>query len=418
MYLVSNIPGMNMREERGRLLAQDKRIRKVAGTAWLVPSQTQSTGGYVVDTTANKCSCPDHETRGLKCKHLFAVEFFQRETVRETVTEKDGKTTVRESTREVRLTYAQNWPAYNAAQTSEREHAGVLLRALLEGVQNPPQGRGRPRLPLADVIYSATLKVYVGMSGRRACSDVRDCAAKGQITRAPSYNSVFDYLERPDLTPLLKALVEESAAPLKAVERDFAVDATGFSTSTYARWFDRKYGREMREQRWVKCHAMVGTVTNAIVSVEVTEGSANDSPQLPGLVKGAARRGFTLEEVSADKGYVGLRNLEAIESVGATPYIPFKSNNKGGGAAAWQRMWHLFSYRREEFLARYHQRSNVESTFSAVKRKFGGAVRAKLPTAQKNEVLTKCLAFNLSCLVHAFHELGVESEFWKEAANG
>ena len=87
------------------------------------------------------------------------------------------------------------------------------------------------------------------------------------------------------------------------------------------------------EQRWIKCHAMVGVTTNVITSVEVTESTANDSPQLPGLVIATPQR-FDVREVSADKGYVGNRNLEAIEAVGAVPYIPFKSNNRGEGPAA------------------------------------------------------------------------------------
>ena len=74
-------------------------------------------------------------------------------------------------------------------------------------------------------------------------------------------------------------------------------------------------------------------------------------------------------------------------------------------------MWGLFLYKQAEFLAHYHQRSNAESTFSAVKRKFGGAVRSKRLDAQVNEVLCKVLCHNLSCLVHAIHELGIEPSF-------
>jgi hypothetical protein len=70
---------------------------------------------------------------------------------------------------------------------------------------------------------------------------------------------------------------------------------------------------------------------------------------------------------------------------------------------------------RDEFLEHYHQRSNAESTFSAIKRKLGGAVRSKTSVAQKNEVLCKVLAYNLTVLVHAMHELGVEPEFWEAA---
>ena len=67
---------------------------------------------------------------------------------------------------------------------------------------------------------------------------------------------------------------------------------------------------------------------------------------------------------------------------------------------------------KELFLAHYHRRSNVESTFSALKRKFGDNVRSKLQAAQFNEVMLKCICFNLSCVVHAIHELGIDPQFW------
>src|ERR1700730_16509403 len=49
-------------------------IRK--GDAWLVPSQSGK-GRYTVcpDREDPHCTCPDHETRGVKCKHIFAVEY-------------------------------------------------------------------------------------------------------------------------------------------------------------------------------------------------------------------------------------------------------------------------------------------------------------------------------------------------------
>ncbi|MGH7440631.1 MAG: transposase [Polyangiaceae bacterium] len=68
----------------------------------------------------------------------------------------------------------------------------------------------------------------------------------------------------------------------------------------------------------------------------------------------------------------------------------------------------MFQFHRDEWLVHYHKRSRIESTFSSVKRVYGASVRAKKPDAMVNEVLLKCLAHNLSCLVHAIHELGVE----------
>jgi transposase len=59
----------------------------------------------------------------------------------------------------------------------------------------------------------------------------------------------------------------------------------------------------------------------------------------------------------------------------------------------------------------YHLRSNVETTFSMIKRKFGGSVRSKSRTSQVNEILCKILCHNLSVLVHAMYELGVTPTF-------
>ena len=72
----------------------------------------------------------------------------------------------------------------------------------------------------------------------------------------------------------------------------------------------------------------------------------------------------------------------------------------------------LFSLHREDFLKHYHRRSNAETAFSAIKRLFGSAVRAKGDVAQYNETYLKCLAYNLTCVVHATYELGIEPQFW------
>jgi len=67
-------------------------------------------------------------------------------------------------------------------------------------------------------------------------------------------------------------------------------------------------------------------------------------------------------------------------------------------------------------MAAYHKRSNVESTFSMIKAKFGDRLRSKTKTAQINEALCKVLAHNLCCLIQSVYELGIEPSFWQEAA--
>jgi transposase len=62
-------------------------------------------------------------------------------------------------------------------------------------------------------------------------------------------------------------------------------------------------------------------------------------------------------------------------------------------------------------MARYHKRSNVESTFSMIKAKFRDHVRSKSDTAVVNEVLCKILAHNICCVIIAVYELGIDPTF-------
>ena len=79
-------------------------------------------------------------------------------------------------------------------------------------------------------------------------------------------------------------------------------------------------------------------------------------------------------------------------------------------------MFGYFMYRRDEFLAHYHKRSNVETTFSMIKRKFGDSLRSKTDTAQVNETLAKVLCHNLVVLIHEMYALGIDPVFWNEAS--
>lgn len=401
------------REERGRQIAKMGGIRQI-GARFAVPSQSGTTSAYVVDLADETCTCPDYETRRGRCKHQEAVLFWlawEGEMTTEGVTEQPQK----------RKTYRQNWPAYNEAQTTEKERVEMLLKSLCEGIEEParkPGAPGRPRIPLRDAIFASVMKVYTTFSGRRAMTDIRGCADRGHIADAPHFSSVARCLESAETTEILIRLIEEAAAPLAEIENiagQFAQDSTGFSTVTYDRWFDQKHGKLMAKHPWVKLHVMVGTVTNVVTGVKVSE--EGDCPLLPELLKQTAAR-FNVKEVSADKAYLSKKNLEEIASVGAVPFIPFKSNSVGMASKSphWRRMWAHFSLKSEDFLKHYHRRSNVEATMWMIKSKFGGAVRSKLPTAQINEVLAKVLCHNLCCIISAITEFGIEADFTAKPA--
>ena len=67
----------------------------------------------------------------------------------------------------------------------------------------------------------------------------------------PHFNSISNYLENAELTPILRDLITQSSLPFKAVETDFAADSSGFTTCHFTRWYDLKYGKDIK-QDWVK----------------------------------------------------------------------------------------------------------------------------------------------------------------------
>jgi transposase len=403
---------MDERQQKGLMIAATANIAK-KGAMWVVPSQSGfGRYGVTIEGESRACTCPDFELRNLPCKHIIAVQYVLFREVT-TETKPDGTvTTVTTETSAVRLTYAQDWPAYNAAQCSEKELFCHLLRDLCANVPQPTQEMGRPRIPVSDALFSACFKVYSGSSSRRFMSDLRQAKTNGQIDRAWHFNTVLKVIEDEAITPTLYALVTESALPLKAVESAFAVDSTGFGTNCFYRHFSNKYGNDLRRKDYIKLHALVGTKTNVIAEALITDRDAHDSPMLkPLLEKGV--KDFDIAELSADKGYDSRKNVALAASLGVEPYIAFRSNAKevtsrGATSAAWSKLFHLYHYRKEEFLSHYHKRSNVECTFSMMKRVLGETLRSKGMVAQTNELLLKVIAHNIRCLVHSIFELGIE----------
>jgi hypothetical protein len=201
---------------------------------------------------------------------------------------------------------------------------------MCDAIPSPEQHRGRPRIPLGDSLFAAVMKVYRAASGRRTATDLREYEAKGYLDRAPHYNGIFKALENPALTPILKHMIEESAAPLREVETDFTVDSSGFSTSTYERWFSHKYGRDVSKAQWLKAHVMVGVRTNIVTSIEVTTIRGGDCPRLSQLLEATGER-FKVRSVAADKAYSSHKNLDTIVEAGAFPLIPFKTHHNEPG---------------------------------------------------------------------------------------
>lgn len=392
------------REVRGKAIAdQGNQIKRVNDRSFKVKSQSGSKV-YEVKATPNgmTCTCPDFVYRSGKCKHIQATRYYieiEKDTPQGVVTEK------------VHLTYKQAWEAYNAAQKVEVKLFDELLKDLVVAIPEPEQIIGRPRLSLQESLFCAIQKVYSQLSSRRAYSLFENATEKGQIDHAPHFNSPSKLFNNPEMTPILHELVTLSALPVAGIEIDFAVDSTGFRTTTFNAYNGVKHGQK-KEHQWVKAHLCAGVKTNVVAAVAITDAYSNDSPQFGPLVRKTAE-GFKINEVSADMAYSSRNNLQLVANEGGKAYIPFRKNatGKARGSILWSKMFHYFQLNRDEFMEHYHKRSNIEATNAAIKRKFGETLKSKNPTAQVNELLAKIVAYNLTVVIHEMYENGINPEF-------
>ncbi|MGC2238122.1 MAG: transposase [Pyrinomonadaceae bacterium] len=403
----------NPREVRGIAIARKFEIKRENGF-WFVPSANRRIT-YKVRLKPYFCSCPDFEFRRQKCKHIFAAQNrFEREFLDELTREEINQLP---KPVETRPTYPQNWTAYNKSQMSEKAEFQRLLAELCKGIGEPVQENGRPRLPFTDMLFACAYKVFSTVSGRRFTTDLSEAKEKGYISALPHFNSVLRYFDNEMLTPHLEMMIQETSLPLTALEKDFAIDSSGLSTTHGFSWSFAKFEEPnlIARKNWLKVHICTGTLTNVVTAVRITDKYENDHNSFEPLVVDT-RENFQMRTVSADKAYLSNHNMNVAAMNDAAPFIAFKSNSKPTKKenTIWNKMYHFYALHQELFLKEYHKRSNVESTFSMIKSKFSGSVRAKNKTSRTNEALAKILCHNICCLIQSMNEFGVSGEFWKE----
>ena len=405
---VRKVTGLHDRVGRGIAIARTPgNIEWVTKSICSVKSQ-DGKGVYLVsfEGAKPKCICPDFTAHNLPCKHIFAIQFKQKGLTPIEAAAIDGK--------RPRPSYRQNWPAYNAAQRAEPELFGPVLQDLVADLEDPSpvKGTGRPRLPFCDVVYCAVERYVTKKPLRKARGTYDRSRRDGRISCTPSDNMPSLLLRRPEVTPILLELIAKSAVALSSVDTVFAVDSSGFRTTSFGDYCQETHGARVHNV-WKKLHIIVGTQTGIIPAVVVTDGHAADIVQFPALIEAVAAAGFTIAEVSADKAYLSGENFSVVAKAGAVPYIMFKENSRGRAkhrndhSPWWKKMWHLLQSDPTEFLTHYHQRSNAESTFAAIKKKLGETLSSRDRTAQVNELLCKVLIHNIQILIQASFERGI-----------
>ena len=78
-----------------------------------------------------------------------------------------------------------------------------------------------------------------------------------------------------------------------------------------------------------------------VPAAAIDNRDAADCPILPELLN-TTRETFTVQEMSADKGYLSVENVEAVFDAGGVPFIAPKVNTTGAAGGLFEKMYHFY----------------------------------------------------------------------------
>jgi transposase len=399
------------REARAiRLVSSHRENIRASGRVQFQVSSSDGSREYAVgvDHEGWTCNCPDWNDRKSPCKHILATVHWL---------DPNPPPVIDEGPQAERPTYTQSdWSKYDEGQQIEHQVFDRLMWDLLGSVSErvcETGRRGRPTIPLRTQILVSARKVHLGQSMRRFRGLLielnRD--GKGMLARVPNYSVPSRFFNRPQAPALLLGLIERSGSVLRDIENGgtVAIDSSGFCTTCRGAYCTEMH-EPTRRHRWVKAHVAIGVKTHIVLSVVITDEHGADYTQFGPLLQRVAAAGHSPAIVVADKAYLGRENFDIADALGIDPYIPFKSNSRGlaMGSPLWNKKYHEFMSKRDEFDERYHQRSNVEAAFSAIKRKLGEPLLSRTQLSRMSELLTKILAYNVGVVIQQSHLHGLE----------
>jgi len=415
------------RTQRGLALAKDKgeSIKVIVADKYLVPSASHS-GGYIVDVSAQSCTCPDWQSIGTlrphRCKHIIATLVIRRE-----IALPDGNSIVIEE--QLSINYPRDWHATNWARTAIPRLGPGLLADLIRGLPGlsvPERGRGRPAVPEQDILLAAALRAFEDMTAGATVVAAENYNKLGLISmsRIPSYNTLLREFAKPKYMPMLHQLIAGSALPLIPLETKFMPDGTGFGSSRYDCHHVEKHGPVAQHRpptprhRWVQATFVFGRHTHVIPAVQITEPNVRETKLMVELLKRVQENGGDVREWLADAAYMAWYNVEALETLapGAGIYIDFPPGVTGKTRPAIARLYKKMAADPEDYERHYHQRSLAETGISMVKTRFSHWLRSRVRHAQYAECMLRAICHNVACLVQAIEELHIDPKYWTPSA--
>src|SRR3989338_914791 len=169
-----------------------------------------------------------------------------------------------------------------------------------------------------------------------------------------------------------------------------AIDMTGFSRTNPSHHYIKRIDRKDLVKSYAKTSMLYDVDNHKVITLHTKMRLRHEMKDAKLLLGSYCK----MQCLLADKAYDAEWLHEYCFERGIKTIIPKKKNIHRG----FYRRKQMKNYSDEK----YHQRSNIESGFSAIKRKYGGYVSGKSLKSINSELSCKAIAHNLRLLRHRF----------------
>ena len=162
-----------------------------------------------------------------------------------------------------------------------------------------------------------------------------------------------------------------------------AIDMTGFSRTNPSQHYLRRCYDNQYRKGYAKTSMLYDVENHKVITLHTKVKIRHELKDAKLLLGSYCK----MQCLLADKAYDAEWLHQHCFERGIKTIIPKKKTTRRG----FYRRKQMINFSEEE----YHQRSNIESGFSAIKRKYGGNVKGKRISSIRSELSCKALAHNL-----------------------
>lgn len=305
-----------------------------------------------------------------------------------------------------------NWSAYNFAKIKEIDFFLIFVKEAVDMIkleEDTAKRKGRPSKDAYDQTKVILTQIYFQTGERQASGLASLFKEKLVLSEVPSPRTIGRAYKRAQVRYLLGKVFEMTSAPIEKEEKSFSADGTGLPLSIKQNYENDREDKD-KHKGYDKMAVMISNKFHIATAIASEKGTAHDSPLFEQLIKDTYSRFQNIDDIQLDAGFISRENCDLIANVGATPHIfPRKGIIlRRRGSAAWRNMLTELIKDPQNWLRKYHERSNSECYFSAHKRRFTKPLLKKEKESRCVEALGRVTVLNICMLILAYFEHGVK----------